>query len=67
MIGLCQAYGGALVSTSANLTGQPPVSEQAALDPALLARVDAVVPGATGGLDRPTAIRDALTGHSLRD
>ncbi len=67
VVGLCQAFGGTLVSTSANLGGQPPVSAQAALDPALLARIDAVVPGATGGLDRPTAIRDALTGQSLRD
>ena len=66
VIELCNAYGGALVSTSANLSGQPAVSEQAALDPALLARVDAVVPGATGGLDRPTAIRDARTGAALR-
>jgi len=67
VVGLCQAYGGALVSTSANLSGQPAVSDHAALDPALLARVDAVVPGQTGGLARPTVIRDALTGQSLRD
>ena len=67
VVGLCLAYGGALVSTSANLSGQPAVSDQSALDPSLLARVDAVVPGSTGGLDRPTAIRDALTGQSLRD
>lgn len=67
VVGLCEAYGGALVSTSANLSGKPAVSEAAALDPALLARVDALVPGLTGGLDRPTVIRDALTGQSLRD
>ena len=38
-----------------------------ALDPALLTRVDAIVPGQTGGLARPTAIRDALTGQALRE
>ncbi len=67
VVGLCQAYGGALVSTSANLSGQPSVSRHEDLDPALLIRVDALVPGHTGGLARPTAIRDALTGQSLRD
>ena len=67
VVGLCQAYGGALVSTSANLGGQPAVRHHDALDPALLQRVDALVPGETGGLERPTAIRDALTGESLRD
>ena len=67
VVGLCQAYGGALVSTSANLSGQPAVSDYDALDPALLTRVDAIVPGQTGGLARPTAIRDALTGQALRE
>jgi L-threonylcarbamoyladenylate synthase len=67
VVGLCQAYGGALVSTSANLGGQPAVRHHDALDRALLQRVDALVPGDTGGLERPTAIRDALTGESLRD
>ncbi|MDZ4047938.1 MAG: tRNA threonylcarbamoyladenosine biosynthesis protein RimN, partial [Pseudoxanthomonas sp.] len=57
----------ALVSTSANLSGQPAVSDYDALDPALLTRVDAIVPGQTGGLARPTAIRDALTGQALRE
>ena len=67
VVGLCQAYGGALVSTSANLSGQPAVSDYDALDPALLEPVDATVPGQTGGLARPTAIRDALTGQALRE
>lgn len=67
VIGLCQAYGGALVSTSANLSGKPAVSDRDALDPLLLPRVDAVVAGHTGGLARPTVIRDALTGQSLRE
>jgi len=67
VIGLCQAYGGALVSTSANLSGKPAVSDRDALDPLLLPRIDAVVAGHTGGLARPTVIRDALTGQSLRE
>lgn len=63
---LCRAFGGPLVSTSANLSGQPAVRHQAELDPALLALVDGLLPGATGGLERPTPVRDALTGEVLR-
>ena len=63
---LCRAWGGPLVSTSANLAGNPPARTRAELDPALLALLDGLVDGATGGLEQPTPIRDALTGHVLR-
>jgi L-threonylcarbamoyladenylate synthase len=63
---LCRAWGGPLVSTSANLAGQPPARSRAGLDPDLLRDLDGLVDGATGGLDQPTPIRDALTGHVLR-
>ena len=63
---LCRAWGGPLVSTSANLAGQPPARSRAGLDPNLLRDLDGLVDGATGGLDQPTPIRDALTGHVLR-
>jgi len=66
VIALCEAFGGPLVSTSANLTGLPAVTTQDALDPALLERIDGVLPGTTGGLDRPSVIRDARTGQVLR-
>jgi L-threonylcarbamoyladenylate synthase len=64
---LCRDFGGPLVSTSANLAGEPPARTRADLDPALLTAIDAVLPGDTGGLERPTAIRDACTGLALRD
>ena len=66
VVALCAAFGGPLVSTSANLAGAPAARLRAALDPALLARLDGVLDGETGGLDRPTPIRDACTGASLR-
>lgn len=66
VIALCQAFGGPLVSTSANLSGRPAVTTREALDPSLLERLDGLLPGATGGLDRPSVIRDALTGQVLR-
>ncbi|MFT4197954.1 MAG: Sua5/YciO/YrdC/YwlC family protein [Pseudoxanthomonas sp.] len=66
VVALCAAFGGALVSTSANLAGRPAARAQDELDPALLARIDGLLPGPTGGLASATPIRDALTGQVLR-
>lgn len=63
---LCAGFGGALVSTSANRAGMPPPTTPAQLDPALRAQLDAIVPGDTGGLSRPTTIRDAISGAEIR-
>lgn len=66
VIALCRAFGGAIVSTSANRAGMPAASTFAELDPAVVAGVDAVLEGETGGLARPSAIRDARSGAVLR-
>jgi L-threonylcarbamoyladenylate synthase len=66
VIALCMAFNGALVSTSANLAGQPAPQHRDELDPALLSHIDGVLIGETGGLQRATPIRDALTGEALR-
>ncbi|RPE79835.1 Sua5/YciO/YrdC/YwlC family protein [Vulcaniibacterium tengchongense] len=66
VVALCEAFGAPLVSTSANLSGQPPAFARPELDPALLARIDGVCEGETGGLTAPTAIRDARSGAVLR-
>lgn len=63
---LCRAFGGAIVSTSANPHGQPP-----AMDAATVARyfpegLAAIVDAPLGGLDKPTSIRDALSGAIIR-
>lgn len=63
---VCDAFGGALVSTSANPAGAPPPTGLQAFDPGLLAALDGIVDGPTGGLGRPTDIRDASTGATLR-
>lgn len=63
---LCSAFGGPLVSTSANLSGAPPAFARDELDPQLLERIDGVCAGETGGLAAPTPIRDALSGTILR-
>ena len=66
VIALCAAFAGPLVSTSANLAGAPPAHARAALDPSVLALLDGVSVGETGGLTSPTQIRDARSGAVLR-
>lgn len=66
VVALCRACGGPLVSTSANLAGAPAAFRRGQLDPAVLALVDGVTEGETGGLAQPTPIRDALSGHVFR-
>ena len=66
VVALCEDFGGALVSTSANLAGQPAPSRREDLDPALLAAIDGVCEGGTGGRSGPSVIRDARTGDILR-
>lgn len=61
---------GPIVSTSANRAGRPPARTSLALRRAVgagrSAGVDYVLPGATGGLARPTPIRDARSGIIVR-
>ena len=66
VIALCRAFGGALVSTSANPAGAPPPVAMTDFDPGLLQAIDGVIEGDTGSLERPTPIRDARTGQVLR-
>ena len=66
VVALCNAYGGTLVSTSANRAGEPAAHAIDQLDPRVIAGVDAVLEGETGALDRPTVIRDARSGNVLR-
>ncbi len=63
---LCAAFGGPVVSTSANLAGAPPAYRRDALDPDLLSHCDGVTEGETAGLAAPSTIRDACTGAVLR-
>ena len=66
VIALCTAFGGSLVSTSANPAGAEPPRRIDAFDPALRDAIDAIVDGDTGGLSSPTRIRDARSGTTLR-
>ncbi len=63
---LCRAFGGALVSTSANRHGDAPARTIDEVQAMFGDRLDGIIDGALGGLGRPTPIRDAITGHTLR-
>jgi L-threonylcarbamoyladenylate synthase len=63
---LCRAFGGALVSTSANRHGEPPARTADAVREAFRDEIDAVLNGSVGGLERPTPIRDAISGDTVR-
>ena len=63
---LCDGFGGALVSTSANIASEPSPRTRAELDPRIVAGVDAVTDGETLGRAQPSTIRDARSGAVLR-
>lgn len=64
--GLCQAVNSALISTSANRTGQAPITDPAELHREFAAEVDLIVPGEIGGHGGATEIRQASDGLVLR-
>lgn len=63
--GLCRAWGGPLVSTSANRSGRTPARSALDIRRIFGDSIDLIVPGRLGGRDRPTEIRD-LSGRVLR-
>ncbi|MBU2098263.1 MAG: Sua5/YciO/YrdC/YwlC family protein [Gammaproteobacteria bacterium] len=63
---LCEMSGGALVSTSANISGRPPARSLLTLKKQLGAQLDFIVPGCLGGESKPSRIIDLETGKILR-
>lgn len=63
---LCRAFGGALVSTSANPHGQPAARTADEVRSYFPQGIDVLVDEAVGGLASPSEIRDALTGALVR-
>ena len=63
---LCRAFGAAIVSTSANRHGEPPARSAAEVRSAFGDELAYILDGPTGGLDRPTPIRDAIDGEIIR-
>jgi L-threonylcarbamoyladenylate synthase len=63
---LCRAFCGALVSTSANRHGAPPARSATEVRAMFADELAFILDGATGGLERPTPIRDAISGDTFR-
>jgi L-threonylcarbamoyladenylate synthase len=63
---LCDAFGGALVSTSANLHGEPPAHDRETLLRYFGTALDGIVEAPLGGQKGATPIRDAISGDWLR-
>lgn len=63
---LCRAFGGALVSTSANPHGQPPARAVEVVADYFGDALDGLLEAPLGGQLSPTIIRDALLGAIIR-
>ncbi|WP_426415541.1 L-threonylcarbamoyladenylate synthase [Aestuariirhabdus sp. LZHN29] len=63
---LCDAFGGPLVSTSANRAGQPPLAHSWQIRRQFSSQLGAVVAGELGGQRGPSRICDLNSGRELR-
>lgn len=63
---LSRAFGGPIVSTSANRAGLPEAREAAAVRAQFGNELAAIAPGQVGESAKPTEIRDLITGEVLR-
>jgi L-threonylcarbamoyladenylate synthase len=63
---LCRRFGGAITSTSANLSGRPAARSRLQVLRRFGTKVDYVMPGKTGGRSCPSEIRDGLSGAVVR-
>lgn len=66
VVGLCRAFGGPIVSTSANPQGMQPAREQFQVQRYFGGQLDDIASGRVGNAAKPTQIRDLLTGQVLR-
>jgi L-threonylcarbamoyladenylate synthase len=64
---LCLAWGGPLVSTSANPAGARPARQSFQVRRYFGDRLDYLLPGTVGGAGRPTGIRDLVSKQVIRD
>lgn len=63
---ICEAFGGPIISTSCNKSGDPPARNLRTIELTLKDTVDCVIDGAIGGRMKPSEIRDVLTGEVIR-
>lgn len=63
---LVAQYGKPLISTSANLEGEPPARTAKTVQAIFGNHIDYVIEGEVGDLNAPTEIRDVITGKVIR-
>jgi L-threonylcarbamoyladenylate synthase len=63
---ICTAFGGAIVSTSANRSGGEPARSAEEIEALFALGIAGIVEGELGGRERPSEIRDARTGTVVR-
>lgn len=63
---LCEAFGGPIVSTSANLSGRPPVDSPASAQACFGTRIDLILGGQPDTPGKASTIRNASTGETIR-
>ncbi len=63
---LCKQWGSALVSTSANVSGQAPALSAAQVEQTFNENIDFILEGDIGDQQQPTQIRDGQTGKIIR-
>lgn len=63
---LCRQFGGAIVSTSANISARPPARNPLTVQRVFGDRLDFILHGPLGGLDKPTEIRDGRSDRVVR-
>jgi len=64
---ICAAFGGAIVSTSANEEGMPPATTSDEVEDYFPTEIEVIVDGPLGNLNEPTRIINAITGEVFRD
>ena len=66
VVALCSSTGKPIVSTSANLSGQPPCTTWQQVDQTLGAKVGYIIQGKTLGFKQPSQIINGITGEVFR-
>ncbi len=66
VVALCDAWGGAIVSTSANPLGLPPARNAVEVREYFDDKLDVIIEAEVGGSAQPTEIRDAVTNRIIR-
>ncbi len=64
---LCLAFGGPIVSTSANRQNEHPLRDYRSIQIMFGKEIDFIIPGKVGGAQKPTSIHDAISGIALRE